>query len=479
VVSGFTGGAIGGSAVNITIRAIDKFSKTFDSAEKSMAKVGAGITAVGVAGAVAVGGLIKMAGQFEQTQIAFTTMLGSAEEANKLLKDLADFAARTPFTIPGIEQNAKLLLGMGVAAEDMIPTLKALGDVSAGLSVPLDRIALNFGQIRVQGKLTGRELRDFAVAGVPLIAELAKNFGLTEAAITDMVSKGEIGFDDVENAFITMTSEGGRFFDLMDAQSKTFLGQVSNIQDSFIKLARIMGNIFLPAAKFVADKLAIIIGWFEQHPTIAIVAAVLLGVGTALALIIGPLLIMVAMLPLLIAGFGTLSAVSLPITGAILLIGIAIAALIAAVVILMKKWDSLGTKTKILLSIFTPFIALPVLIIKNWGKISAFFVALGQTIKKVWNGILTVIEISINGIVKAINFLIRQLNRVPGVNIGAVGNLDLSGARASLNEIDSFTPDTRTSSASNTTVNIENIFGTDPQEISNALSDQLNFKQSL
>jgi tape measure domain-containing protein len=444
-----------------------------------MAKVGAGITAVGVAGAVAVGGLIKMAGQFEQTQIAFTTMLGSAEEANKLLKDLADFAARTPFTIPGIEQNAKLLLGMGVAAEDMIPTLKALGDVSAGLSVPLDRIALNFGQIRVQGKLTGRELRDFAVAGVPLIAELAKNFGLTEAAITDMVSKGEIGFDDVENAFITMTSEGGRFFDLMDAQSKTFLGQVSNIQDSFIKLARIMGNIFLPAAKFVADKLAIIIGWFEQHPTIAIVAAVLLGVGTALALIIGPLLIMVAMLPLLIAGFGTLSAVSLPITGAILLIGIAIAALIAAVVILMKKWDSLGTKTKILLSIFTPFIALPVLIIKNWGKISAFFVALGQTIKKVWNGILTVIEISINGIVKAINFLIRQLNRVPGVNIGAVGNLDLSGARASLNEIDSFTPDTRTSSASNTTVNIENIFGTDPQEISNALSDQLNFKQSL
>jgi tape measure domain-containing protein len=479
VVSGFVGGAIGGSAVNITIRAIDKFSKTFDSAEKSMAKVGAGITAVGVAGAVAVGGLIKMAGQFEQTQIAFTTMLGSAEEANKLLKDLADFAARTPFTIPGIEKNAKLLLGMGVAAEDMIPTLKALGDVSAGLSVPLDRIALNFGQIRVQGKLTGRELRDFAVAGVPLIAELAKNFGLTEAAITDMVSKGEIGFDDVENAFITMTSEGGRFFDLMDAQSKTFLGQVSNIQDSFIKLARIMGNIFLPAAKFVADKLAIIIGWFEQHPTIAIVAAVLLAVGTALALIIGPLLILVAMLPLLIAGFGTLSAATLPITGTILLIGIAIAALIAGIVLLTKKWDSLGTKTKVLITTMLPMVALPVLIIKNWDKVSTFFVALGQTIKKVWNGILTVIEISINGIVKAINFLIRQLNRVPGVNIGAVGNLDLSGARASLNEIDSFTPDTRTSSMNNNTFNFGDVFGTDPQEMSRAFSDELNNKIPL
>ena len=174
-----------------------------------------------------------MAGQFEQTQIAFQTMLGSAEEANKLLGELSEFASRTPFTISGIRQNAKLLLGMGVAAEDMIPTLKALGDVSAGLNVPMERIALNFGQVRVQGKLTGRELRDFAIAGVPLVSELAKNLGIAEKEIAAMVSRGEIGFKEVEEAFVSMTSAGGRFANLMDESSKTFPGQISNIQDSF------------------------------------------------------------------------------------------------------------------------------------------------------------------------------------------------------------------------------------------------------
>lgn len=377
MVNGLLAGAAGGATVSIVIRAVDKFSGTLTQAQKSMAKVGAAVTAVGIAGAAAVSGLVKMAGQFEQTQIAFTTMLGSATEANKLLKDLADFAARTPFTIPGIEKNAKLLLGMGVAADDMIPTLKVLGDVSAGLSVPLDRIALNFGQIRVQGKLTGRELRDFAVAGVPLVAELAKNFNLAEKEIAAMVSRGEIGFKDVEEAFFTMTGEGGKFFDLMDAQSKTFLGQVSNIQDSFIKLARIMGELFLPAASFVADKLAILVGWFEQHPTIATVAAVLLAVATALALIVGPILILVAMLPLIIAGFATLSAVTLPMTLAIAGITAAVIALIAAGVFLIKEWDNV--------------------------KIA---------IAEIWNTIVESIGKGVNAVIRAINFIIKQFNKL-------------------------------------------------------------------
>lgn len=479
MVSSLVGGAIGGGLVTITIRAVDKFSKTFDTAQKSMAKAGTAITAVGVAAGAAVGGLVKMAGQFEQTQIAFTTMLGSAEEANKLLKELADFAARTPFTIPGIEKNAKLLLGMGVAAEDMIPTLKALGDVSAGLSVPLDRIALNFGQIRVQGKLTGRELRDFAVAGVPLIAELAKNFNLTEKAIAEMVSRGEIGFKDVEKAFVTMTSKGGRFFDLMDAQSKTFLGQVSNIEDSFTKVAREMGQVFLPAAKAVAERLAIIIEWFERHPTIAKFTAIFIGVTAAIALILGPLLILVALLPLLAAGFGILSVSVLPVLLPILGIVAGITALIIGIKILLKKWDDLGKRTKILITIFAPFLALPVLIIKNWGKISSFFIKLGNVIITVWNVILTVIQGAVNGVITAINFLIRGLNKIPGFNIGLIGKLDLSGFKGALLGQDLGSELSTSSKSATTIVNIENLNGMDPEEISRALSDELNEKVSL
>jgi hypothetical protein len=115
---------------------------------------------------------IKQADLFEQSQIAFSTMLGSAEKANQLLADLADFAKNTPFGLQDIEQNAKQLLAMGSSSEEVLKELKMLGDVSAGLSVPLWRLSLNFGQVRTQGKLTGRELRDFNVAGVPLIDTL-------------------------------------------------------------------------------------------------------------------------------------------------------------------------------------------------------------------------------------------------------------------------------------------------------------------
>ena len=119
-------------------------------------------------------------------------MLGDANKAKTLLADLSNFAKKTPFELTGIRDSAKQLLAMGVSAEEMIPTLKALGDVSAGLSVPLERLALNYGQVLTQGKLTGKELRDFTTAGVPLLDELANHLGKTKTEIQDMVSKGQI-----------------------------------------------------------------------------------------------------------------------------------------------------------------------------------------------------------------------------------------------------------------------------------------------
>ena len=210
---------------------------------------------VAFAGATAgVGLLLREAGRFEQSQIAFTTILGGAEAAQAKLAELAEFAANTPFTLPGIEANAKSLLAVGIESEKLLPTLKALGDVSAGLSVPLERLALNFGQVRTQGKLTGREVRDFAVAGVPIVAELAKNLGKTEKQIQELVSKGAIGFEEVEAAFISMTSGSGAFADLMDKQSRSFFGILSNISDSLILLARDVGQELLPEAKALVSE---------------------------------------------------------------------------------------------------------------------------------------------------------------------------------------------------------------------------------
>ncbi len=234
--------------VQVVINAKDNASKVlkgvgqeFDSLGKRVKRnINAGaIAATGFIGVVGALGksMVAVGAEFEQNRIAFETMLGSADLARESLKELSEFARRTPFDLPEVLRGAKGLLAMGSSAEDLIPEMRMLGDVSAGLGVPMERLILNFGQIRTQGKLTGRELRDFSVAGVPLIEELAKSFDTTKEAIAEMVSDGEIGFEDVSQAFKNMTGEGGKFFNLMDKQSKSLSGVVSNLRDTWIRFA--------------------------------------------------------------------------------------------------------------------------------------------------------------------------------------------------------------------------------------------------
>ena len=189
---------------------------------------------------------ITLAGNLEQATISFTTMLGSADRANKLLKDLTNFAKKTPFELTGVRQNAKQLLAMGIQVDDLLPTLKALGDVSAGLSVPLERLALAYGQVIAKGKLQGGELKQFTEAGVPILAELANMLGKTRGEIQEMITDGAIGSELVVQAFQRMSGEWGKFANLMDAQSKTFQGTVSNLKDSVNTLWEAVGSVFLP-----------------------------------------------------------------------------------------------------------------------------------------------------------------------------------------------------------------------------------------
>lgn len=238
--------------VNVLIRARDEASKALESfghtAQSVGGKVGgffadnfkkAGLASAGLLAAMgAVGAkMVGVASTFEQNRVAFETMLGSADKARVLLQQISDFAAKTPFELPQVAEGAKQLLALGGSAENVLPHLKAIGDVAAGTGAPLDRLILNFGQVRLQGKLTGRELRDFAVSGVPLIDELAKNLGVAKDQIAEMVSAGKIGFPEVEKAFMTMTGAGGKFNDLMTKQSKTFGGILSNVRDNFTRFA--------------------------------------------------------------------------------------------------------------------------------------------------------------------------------------------------------------------------------------------------
>ena len=175
--------------------------------------------------------VVETRGQFQQLNIAFETMLGNKEKADKLMQEAISFSQKTPFTLTDVASNIKQLMSMGIETNKVMDTMKSLGDVAAGVSVPISRLAINYGQVATLGTLQGRELRDFAMAGVPLVDELAKLLGKTKQEIQEMVTAGKIGFPLVEQAFKNMASEGGKFYNLMEKQNKSVTGQISNLVD--------------------------------------------------------------------------------------------------------------------------------------------------------------------------------------------------------------------------------------------------------
>jgi len=239
--------------VTITFNAKDRASQVADGVSKSINKMGdsfatqmksAGLMASGIIATLGLAGakMLDVASNIEQARISFDVMTGSGEKAAQLMKDMSDFAVKTPFELPGVIQAGKQLMAMGAGIEDVLPELKMMGDIAAGTGAPLERLIINFGQVRLQGQLTGRELRDFAVNGVDLVGELGKMMNKTTQEIKEMVESGDIGFDDVKQAFANMTGEGGKFFNLMERQSTSFGGVMSNIRDEITRtVASIMG----------------------------------------------------------------------------------------------------------------------------------------------------------------------------------------------------------------------------------------------
>lgn len=256
---------------------------------------------------IAIKKVTGIASELEQQTVAFETMLGSAEKAKSLLEDLSRFASTTPFEIQGIRGTAKQLMAMGIEEEKLIDTMKALGDISAGTSAPLERIALNFGQVKTQGKLTGRELRDFAVNGVPLIEALAQQFDVSKTKIQEMVSEGKVGFADVEQAFINMTSEGGKFANLMDKQSQTTAGQISNLKDEITLMAESVGQTLLPTVKNLLEKIKPVIEkvseWIKENPELTKKIILVSGAIAGLTTVVG---LLGLALPVIISGFSLL-----------------------------------------------------------------------------------------------------------------------------------------------------------------------------
>jgi hypothetical protein len=189
-----------------------------------------------------VSSIVSVRGQFQQLEIAFGTMLGSEEKATALMQQMVNTAAKTPFDLMGVAEGAKQLLAYGVSAEKVNDTLVRLGNIASGLSIPLNDIVYLYGTTMVQGRLYAQDVRQFTGRGIPLVKELAEKYHTTAEGINEMVSAGKIGFPDVEEVLNKMTNAGGQFYQLMERQSSSLTGQISNLQDAWDSALNSLGE---------------------------------------------------------------------------------------------------------------------------------------------------------------------------------------------------------------------------------------------
>jgi tape measure domain-containing protein len=186
--------------------------------------------------------IVQVRGQFQQLEIAFETMLGSKSKAHELMRQMEETAAKTPFDLDGVANGAKQLLAYGESADKVNDTLVRLGNIASGLSLPLNDIVYLYGTTMVQGRLYAADVRQFTGRGIPLVKELAKMYGVTADEINNMVSAGKIGFPDVQKVLNKLTDEGGQFYNLMEKQSKSLTGMISNLGDTWDQVQDHLGE---------------------------------------------------------------------------------------------------------------------------------------------------------------------------------------------------------------------------------------------
>lgn len=222
-------------------------------------------------------------GEFQQFEIAFETMLGSGQKAKGMISDIANLAATTPFDMKGVVNGAKQLLAYGFAANEITDTMRRLGDVSAGLGLNLQDLTWLYGTTMVQGRLFTRDLMQFTGRGIPLTEELAKQFGVTEDKVSELVTAGKVGFPEVKKAIESLTNEGGKFGGLMEKQSHSITGQISNIQDTIEMAINDLGTQTEGLMNDALDITSKVIDHWKEIGEVILAAASAIGLYKAMA----------------------------------------------------------------------------------------------------------------------------------------------------------------------------------------------------
>jgi tape measure domain-containing protein len=228
-----------GSMLNTLASNAKKAGDTIARSVKLMTGMAAAtVTAAGAWG-------LKLAANAEQNQVAFEVMLGNAQKAQQLTEELRQFAASTPFELPGITAAARSLLAFGVEAKDIQSEMKRIGDIASGVNMPLEELAELYGKAKVQGRLFAEDLNQLTGRGIPIIQELASQFGVAESEVRKLVEEGQFGFSNLQQAFAKLTSEGGRFGGMMERQSQTLAGRFSTLKDEVNTAMQEMGTALM------------------------------------------------------------------------------------------------------------------------------------------------------------------------------------------------------------------------------------------
>lgn len=233
------------------------------TALKGIGTAFAGLTAAAGAGVVAVAKMgIEYNAQMQSYQTAFTTMLGDAEKAQKLTDNLKTLAAKTPLAMTDLADASQILLAFGSTAEQIPDQLKRLGDVAQGDAKALGTMATAFGRIQSNGYASLEEINMMIDQGFNPLQIIAEKTGESMAEVRERVSAGEVSFEELSDALVTATSEGGQFFNAMENQSKTFEGQMSTLQDNVSALAgSLTEDLFAGLAE---TALPLVNGWVDQ-----------------------------------------------------------------------------------------------------------------------------------------------------------------------------------------------------------------------
>lgn len=209
--------------------------------------------------------IIQTGGEIVQQHIALRSIIGDVAKADELFKQTQELALQSPFKFGELNRDVKQLAAFGVEANELYETTKRLADISSGLGVSFERLGLAYGQVKARSWLDGKELRQFAYAGLPLLKSIAELYNstakngktdYTEDDIKKMISQREVSFDDVKQVLWGMTDEGGKFYNMQFVLSDTLLGKWNKLIDAWdIMLGRFAEgeNVIGGTFKFIID----------------------------------------------------------------------------------------------------------------------------------------------------------------------------------------------------------------------------------